>query len=136
GPGVTAVTPQGGETTVGESNRGALPDGPRVVRADVRRRGQGRRRVRATGPVRSCQSSETEPPAARIFSRAEPERASTATSSLTVISPVPSTLTRWPLRTAPFATRASTVTWPPSGYSAASLSRVTTWYSVRNAFLN
>ncbi|CPU62492.1 Uncharacterised protein [Mycobacteroides abscessus] len=52
-----------------------------------------------------------------------------------MISPVPSTLTSWPLRTAPFATRSSTVTWPPSGYSAASLSRFTTWYSVRNGFL-
>src|SRR5690606_7323744 len=77
------------------------------------------------------QASETVPPAARIFSLADAETRSTAISSLTVISPLPSTLTGWPLRTAPLATRSSTVTVPPSGNSAESLSRFTTWNSVR-----
>src|SRR5690606_26509666 len=87
-------------------------------------------------PCQLSQASETVPPAARIFSLADAETRSTAISSLTSISPLPSTFTGWPLRTAPFATRPSTVTVPPSGNSADSLSRFTTWYSVRKGFLN
>lgn len=60
-------------------------------------------------------SSVTVPPAAVIFSLAEPETASTETCSATEISPCPRTLTRWLLRTAPLATRSATVTSPPSG---------------------
>src|SRR5690554_1653426 len=57
----------------------------------------------------------TEPPAATIFDSAEPETLSTATFSLTAISPVPRTLTFSFLRTAPLATRSLTVTSPPLG---------------------
>ena len=56
-----------------------------------------------------------EPPAASIFSLAEPEKASAVTCTATVISPVPKTLTNSPPRTAPLATRSSTVTTPPVG---------------------
>src|SRR5919106_925722 len=78
------------------------------------------------------QSSLTEPPAAAIFSFAEPENACALTCRAVEISPVPRTLTGRPARTAPFATRSSTVTSPPFGYSDASLSRLTTWNSTRN----
>src|SRR5690606_17352515 len=57
----------------------------------------------------------TEPPAATIFDSAEPETLSTATFSLTAISPVPRTLTFSFLRTTPLATRSLTVTSPPFG---------------------
>src|SRR5690606_35037503 len=86
--------------------------------------------------VRGVQtSSVTVPPAAVIFSLAEPEPASTGTCSATEISPWPSTLTRLFLRTAPLATSSSTVTSPPSGYREARRSRFTTWNSVLNGFL-
>lgn len=60
-------------------------------------------------------SSVTLPPAAAIFSLAEPETASTETCSATETSPAPSTLTSSFLRTAPLATRSATVTSPPCG---------------------
>src|SRR6187402_3475088 len=78
----------------------------------------------------------TEPPAATIFCSAEPETLSTATFSLTAMSPSPRTLTFSFLRTAPLATRSPMVTSPPFGYSSARRSRFTTWYSTRNGFLN
>ena len=56
-----------------------------------------------------------EPPAPSILSFAEPDQASTWTSSATARSPLPRTLTSWPLRTAPLATRSATVTVPPEG---------------------
>src|SRR5690606_5903955 len=83
----------------------------------------GRRRHRARG----AQASVMLPPAASIFSLAVAENLVAVTFSATETSPVPSTLTGWPLRTAPLATRSSTVTSPPEGYSADSLSRLTTW---------
>src|SRR6476620_8087286 len=86
---------------------------------------------RAHGP----QATETDPPAASIFSLAEAENAWAVTSTLTERSPWPSTLTGWPLRTAPLATSSSTVTWPPSGKSALIRSRLTTWNSTRKGFL-
>src|SRR5687768_7556694 len=52
------------------------------------------------------------------------------------MSPVPSTLTSWPLRTAPLATSASTSTFPPSGNSSPRRLTLTGWYSSRNGFLN
>ncbi len=62
-----------------------------------------------------CYSTVAEPPAAMILSLALAENACTVTCSVTPASPVPSTLTGSPLRTAPLATRSSTVTSPPSG---------------------
>ena len=56
-----------------------------------------------------------EPPAATIFCSAEPETLSTATFSLTAMSPSPRTLTFSFLRTAPLATRSPMVTSPPFG---------------------
>src|SRR5262245_5062584 len=85
-----------------------------------------------SGLVSALYSVVVEPPAAAIFCVALPENACTLTWTATEIDPVPSTLTGRPLRTAPLATRSSTVTSPPSGYSTASLSRLTTWYSTRN----
>lgn len=64
---------------------------------------------------RTQMSSVTVPPAAAIFSLAEPETASTVTCSATETSPAPSTLTSSFLRTAPLATRSVTVTSPPCG---------------------
>ena len=69
----------------------------------------------------------TEPPAASIFSLAEPENLSAVTLTATVSSPVPSTFTGRPLRTAPLATSSATVTSPPSGNSVEMVSRFTTW---------
>src|SRR5690606_1144877 len=77
----------------------------------------------------------TEPPAASILSLAEPETALALRLTLTVISPVLRTFTGAPLRTAPLATRSSTVTSPPSGNSELILSRLTTWCVGLNGFL-
>lgn len=60
-------------------------------------------------------SSSAVPPAAAIFSLAEPEKACTFTWTATEMSPVPRTLTGRPRRTAPRAARSSAVTSPPSG---------------------
>ena len=76
------------------------------------------------------------PPAAAILSRADAEKACTLTWSATVTPPEPRILTGRPSRTAPLATRSSTLTSPPAGYSEDRRSRLTTWYSVRNGFLN
>src|SRR5664280_741507 len=77
------------------------------------------------------------PPAAEIFSRAEPENAFTRSSNRTSpSSPEPRTFTGAPRRTAPTRTRSSTPTTPPAGNSSANRSRLTTWYSVRNRFVN
>ena len=62
-----------------------------------------------------AQTVVVDPPAASIFSLAAPENLWTVTSTLTSMSPVPSTLTGRPSRTAPLATRSSTVTSPPFG---------------------
>ena len=55
------------------------------------------------------------PPAAAIFSLAEAEKAWALTCTATEMSPLPSTLTGCPARTAPAATSSSTPTVPPSG---------------------
>ena len=47
------------------------------------------------------------------------------------MSPWPSTLTGWPLRTAPAATRSSTPTAPPCGNSRSIAATFTTWNSTR-----
>src|SRR5215211_8515618 len=68
------------------------------------------------------------PPAAPIFSAADAENACACTSTLTPPrSPVPSTLTGWPRRTAPASARLSGLIEPPCGNSAAIRSRFTTW---------
>ena len=61
------------------------------------------------------QAVVAEPPAASIFSLALAENALAVTLTATVISPLPSTFTRCPSRTAPLATRSSMLTSPPSG---------------------
>src|SRR5690348_9197628 len=99
----------------------ADPAGPAGMRAAGTRAGC---RPRAYGPSSvGRQRVVTEPPAASILSLAEPENLWTVTLTVTSMSPVPSTLTGRPSRTAPLATRSSTVTSPPCGYSAASRSR-------------
>ena len=61
------------------------------------------------------QAVVTVPPAASILALADSDAASTVTASATASSPVPSTLTGSPPRTAPLATRSATVTSPPLG---------------------
>ena len=80
-------------------------------------------------------SSVTVPPAAAIFSLAEPETASTVTCSATETSPVPSTLTSSFLRTAPLATRSATVTSPPSRVELGQLVQVDDLELARNGVL-
>src|SRR5215211_4723606 len=76
------------------------------------------------------------PPAAPIFSAADAENACACTSTLTPPrSPVPSTLTGWPRRTAPASARLSGLIEPPSGNSAAIRSRFTTWKTTLLRFL-
>src|SRR3954453_19805492 len=76
------------------------------------------------------------PPAALIFSAAEAEKACACTcTSMPPRSPVPSTLTGWPGRTAPASARLSGVRGPPSGNSAAIRSRLTTWKTTLLRFL-
>src|SRR5699024_195741 len=82
------------------------------------------------------QASVALPPAALIFSAAEPENLSAVMFRATVISPVPRTFTGCFGRTAPLATRSATVTSPPSGNRADSLSRLTTWNVTFVGFLN
>ena len=68
------------------------------------------------------------PPAAAIFSAADEENACACTCSSTPPrSPVPSTLTGWPRRTAPASASESGSIEPPCGNSAAIRSRLTTW---------
>src|SRR4051812_8211185 len=76
------------------------------------------------------------PPAAPIFSAADDEKACAVTSTLMPPrSPVPSTLTGWPRRTAPASARASGPIVPPCGNSAAIRSRLTTWNTTLFGFL-
>ncbi len=127
GPPSRAAAPRPAESAVrcGGHVPGPAP-GPNAARPAQRPERPGKRRgpgdrpqgaaTRAVKRQREAQtSSVTVPPAAVIFSLAEPETASTVTCSATEISPWPSTLTSWFLRTAPLATRSSTVTSPPSG---------------------
>src|SRR3954454_14939315 len=73
------------------------------------------------------------PPAAAIFSRAEVLKACAVMVSATPPrSPVPSTLTGWPRRTAPASTSSFGPTSPPFGNSSASRSRLTTWKTTLN----
>src|SRR3954471_23256730 len=77
------------------------------------------------------------PPAAAIFSAAEPENACACTwTSMPPRSPVPRTLTGWPRRTAPASARLSGLIEPPWGKSAAIRSRLTTWKTTLFRFLN
>src|SRR5699024_5900496 len=82
------------------------------------------------------QASVALPPAALIFSAAEPENLSAVMFRATVISPVPRIFTGCFGRTAPLATRSATVTSPPSGNRVDSLSRLTTWNVTFVGFLN
>src|SRR6476661_6954316 len=76
------------------------------------------------------------PPAAPIFSAADAENAWACTSTLTPPrSPVPSTFTGWPRRTAPASARLSGPIEPPCGNSAAIRSRLTTWNTTLLLFL-
>src|SRR5205814_5740174 len=61
------------------------------------------------------QSCVTVPPAAVIFAPAVAEKACALTRHAAPASPLPSTLTSSPARTAPLAARLSGVTSPPSG---------------------
>ena len=74
-----------------------------------RRRGHRRAAARPDRAVRGrAQTTVARPPAASIFSLAEAENAWALTWTATERSPWPRTLTGWPLRTAPLATRSST----------------------------
>src|SRR5690625_4574609 len=77
----------------------------------------------------------TVPPAAVIICSAEAENFCAVMSNFALTSPLPSTLTGWFLRTAPLATRSSTVTEPPSGKSSCRVDRFTTWNSTRKGLL-
>jgi hypothetical protein len=119
------VTTMYDESSSPEVPRGTAPGVPaaaisRRVNAEGRAAPPARGTTRPSyvlrgAAARAQMSSVTLPPAAVIFSLAEPETASTVTCSATEISPWPRTLTRLFLRTAPLATRPSTVTSPPSG---------------------
>src|SRR4051812_7823285 len=76
------------------------------------------------------------PPAAAIFSAADAENACACTCTSTPpSSPVPSTFTGWPRRTAPASARESGFTEPPWGNSVAIRSRLTTWNTTLFRFL-
>src|SRR3954447_26282258 len=76
------------------------------------------------------------PPAAPIFSAADEEKACAETSTFTPPrSPVPSTFTGWPRRTAPASASVSGSTGPPCGNRAAIRSRLTTWNTILLLFL-
>src|SRR5215218_6918926 len=76
------------------------------------------------------------PPAVPIFSAADAEKAWADTSTFTPPrSPVPSTFTGWPRRTAPASARVSGSTGPPWGNNAAIRSRLTTWKTTLLLFL-
>src|SRR5215207_3508716 len=76
------------------------------------------------------------PPAAPIFSAADAEKAWADTSTFTPPrSPVPSTFTGWPRRTAPASARVSGSTGPPWGNRDAIRSRLTTWKTTLLLFL-
>src|SRR3954454_22128542 len=81
-------------------------------------------------------SSVAEPPAAAIFSLADSLNAcAEMVSDTPPSSPEPSTLTSWPLRTAPASTSCTGPTSPPFGNSSARRSRVTTWKTTLFLFL-
>src|SRR3954449_13023356 len=76
------------------------------------------------------------PPAALILSAADEENACACTcTSMPPRSPVPSTLTGWPRRTAPASARVSGLIEPPCGNSEAIRSRLTTWKTTLFGFL-
>src|SRR3954468_7939410 len=76
------------------------------------------------------------PPEALIFSAADAENACACTCTSTPPrSPVPSTFTGWPRRTAPASARESGFTEPPWGNRAAIRSRLTTWKTTLFGFL-
>src|SRR3954471_1149806 len=81
-------------------------------------------------------SSVAEPPAAAIFSLADSLNAcAEMVSDTPPSSPEPSTLTGWPLRTAPAWPRPPGPISPPFGNSSASRSRLTTWKTTLFLFL-
>src|SRR5918997_7189894 len=76
------------------------------------------------------------PPAAPIFSAADAEKACACTWTWTPPrSPVPSTFTGWPRRTAPASARVSGLIEPPWGNKDAIRSRLTTWKTTLFGFL-
>src|SRR5699024_8031426 len=81
------------------------------------------------------QASLALPPAALIFSAAEPEHLSAVIFRATVISPVPRIFRGCFGRTAPLATQSATVPTPASGNRVGSLSRLTTWNVTSVGFL-
>jgi large subunit ribosomal protein L15 len=112
-----------------------FPEGGTVGVEDLVAKGA----VRSGQPVKVLGSGDISvalPPAAAIFSFAEAENACALTCTAEEISPLPSTLTGRPGRTAPRAARSSTPTVPPSGKSSLMRSRLTTWNSTLNGFLN
>src|SRR5699024_9834160 len=111
---------------------------PRAALGPAPIRGQGtavQSILRRGAPSKATHAVVTDPPAAAIFCSAEAENFCAVTSSLTLTSPEPSTLTGWFLRTAPLATSSSTVTVPPSGNSSCRVARFTTWYSTRKGLV-
>src|SRR6478752_4188176 len=113
-----------------EAERPAKPSAGHRLPARRRRMPRGRAGGATAGHPRSSddQAVVTLPPAAAIFSLAEPEAASTVRVSTTPFrSPSPSTLTFWFLRTAPAATSSATPTVPPCGNSVAKSPTLITW---------
>src|SRR5699024_4523385 len=80
-------------------------------------------------------ASVTLPPAASILLLADADTLSTATVTATERSPSPSTLTGWPLRTAPADTSSDTPTSPPCGNSRSMSDTLTTWNTTLFRFL-
>lgn len=117
-------------SSIGASGPGSPSSHPKAA-LRLRRRQKGPSPVRETGPSgrdpvadsgrilgdrlvrRQDHRAVVEPPAAEIFSAADLENLCAVTFTATEISPSPSTLTGWFLRTAPLATSWSTSTVPP-----------------------
>ncbi len=123
-----AVRARAGTDDSGQSNEPAAPGAARRAPGRGAANGSGPAHARVDGacsdgavgpgvpgPTARAHSAVVLPPAAAIFSAAEPEKACAFTSTATAMSPEPSTLTGWFFRTAPRATSDSTVTSPPSG---------------------
>ena len=108
-------------TTTGPAGSAIAPCGPRGA---VTPRG---RRPRGDGAACYFEVAVALPPAASIFSLAEPENLSAVTSSLTSTSPPPSTLTGCFGRTSPLAAMSFAETSPPSGKALARSPTLTTW---------
>src|SRR3712207_2541219 len=110
--------------------------GPQVTCWDGRPPGTHAERARRGGRVVLPQMRVVLPPAAPIFSAADAEKACACTCTWTEPrSPVPSTFTGWPRRTAPASARVSGLTEPPWGNRAAIRSRLTTWKTTLFRFL-